>query len=101
VVTELAKEVPYYAGALGTAVLSDSVSSNDALVFLGGANLGAAAYELGLARMTWAVVARRQGRATLHHVFLAAGKASELHAQGYSGIVLGWARRRVPTRRLS
>jgi hypothetical protein len=50
--TELAKEVPYYAGALGAAFLSDSVSSNDALIFLAGANLGAAAYEYGLARLT-------------------------------------------------
>ena len=40
VVTELAKEIPYYAGAFGAALLSDSVSSNDALVFLAGANLG-------------------------------------------------------------
>jgi hypothetical protein len=61
VATELAKEVPYYAGAVGAAVLSDSVSSNDALVFLGGANLGAAVYELGLARVTRAVLRLRQG----------------------------------------
>lgn len=50
--TELVKEAPYYAGAFGAVVLSDSVSSTDALVFLGGANLGAAAYEYGLARLT-------------------------------------------------
>jgi hypothetical protein len=50
--TELAKEVPYYAGAFGAALLSDSVSSNDALVFLAGANLGAAAYEYALGRLT-------------------------------------------------
>jgi hypothetical protein len=37
VATEVAKETPYYAGAFGAAVLSDSVSANDALVFLGGA----------------------------------------------------------------
>jgi len=52
VATELAKEIPYYAGAFGAAVLSDSVSSNDALVFLAGANLGAAAYEYALGRLT-------------------------------------------------
>jgi hypothetical protein len=57
--TELAKEFPYYAGALGAAVLSDSVSSNDAIVFLGGANLGAAAYEYGLAGLTKAFLGRR------------------------------------------
>jgi hypothetical protein len=50
--TEIAKEVPYYAGAFGAVLLSDSVSSSDALIFLAGANLGAAAYEYGLARLT-------------------------------------------------
>jgi len=133
--TELAKELPYYAGALGAAVLSDSVSSNDALIFLGGANLGAAAYEYGLARVTRAYVRFKDAPAyasfdtdwvpkeylaeyygevqpdelrtiaffveamkqvepgepvlffgvgpTLHHVFLAAGKASEIHLADY------------------
>ena len=50
--TELAKEAPYYAGAFGAAVLSDSVSSTDAILFLAGTNLGAAGYEYGLARLT-------------------------------------------------
>ena len=50
VATELAKEAPYYAGAFGAAVLTDAVSSNEALLFLAGANLGAAAYEYVLAR---------------------------------------------------
>jgi hypothetical protein len=133
--TELAKEVPYYAGALGAAVLSDSVSSNDALIFLGGANLGAAAYEYGLAHATRAFMRFKDARAyasfetdwapkaylaeyygevqpdelrtiaffveamkqvepgepvlffgvgpALHHVFLAAGKASEIHLADY------------------
>jgi hypothetical protein len=58
VATEIAKEIPYYAGAFGAAVLSDSVSSNDALIFLAGANLGAAAYEYGLARLTRAFLRR-------------------------------------------
>ena len=31
-------------------LLTNSVSANEAIVFLGGANLGAAAYEYGLAR---------------------------------------------------
>lgn len=52
VATELAKEAPYYAGASGAALLSDAVSATDAIVFLAGANLGAAAYEYGLARAT-------------------------------------------------
>jgi hypothetical protein len=133
--TELVKEVPYYAGAMGAAILSDSVSSRDALIFLGGANLGAAAYEYGLARITGTILHHRAGprcasfdtdwapRAylaeyydevqpdelqtiaffvaameqvasgepvllfgvgpTLHHVFLAAGKASEIHLADY------------------
>ncbi len=50
--TELAKEAPYYAGAFGAVLLSDSVSSTDALIFMTGTNLGAAAYEYGLARLT-------------------------------------------------
>ncbi len=37
--TELAKEAPYYAGVFGAVLFTDSVSSNDAIVFLGGANL--------------------------------------------------------------
>lgn len=64
VVTEIAKEVPYYAGAFGAAVLSDSVSSNDALIFLAGANLGAAAYEYGLARLTRAFLFRGSAQGT-------------------------------------
>jgi hypothetical protein len=59
VVTELVKEAPYYAGAFGAAVLSDSISSNDALLFLAGANAGAALYEYGLARMTRAFLNAR------------------------------------------
>ncbi len=133
--TELAKETPYYAGAFGAALLSDSVSSNDALIFLGGANLGAAAYEYGLAHGIRAFLHRRTARSyatfetdwvpreylaeyysvvepderrtiaffvdamrdapsnepvlffgvgpALHHVFLAAGKASEIHLGDY------------------
>jgi hypothetical protein len=133
--TELAKEAPYYAGAFGAVILSDSVSSSDAIVFLGGANLGAAGYEYGLARLTRSVLGMRtrQGCAsfdadwvpgeylseyysevepderetiayfvdaikqaepgrpilffgvgpTLHHVFLAAGTASEIHLADY------------------
>ena len=52
VATEIAKEAPYYAGAFGTALLSDTVDSTDALVFLAGTNLGAAAYEYGVARLS-------------------------------------------------
>ncbi len=132
VAVELAKEAPYYAGAFGAAVLTDAVSSNEALLFLAGANLGAAVYEYGLARLTRRLLRRPQvasfdtdwvpqeyladyysvvepderetiavfaeamtqapdGEAvlvfgtgpTLHHVFLAAPKASELHLADY------------------
>jgi hypothetical protein len=61
--TELAKEIPYYAGALGAAAATDAVTSNGALVFLTGANLGAAAYEYGLARATRVVIRRVRSRA--------------------------------------
>jgi hypothetical protein len=50
--TELAKEAPYYAGAGGAALLTESIAASEAMLFLGGANLGAAAYEYGLARAT-------------------------------------------------
>jgi hypothetical protein len=57
--TELGMEAPYYAGALGVALLSDEVSSTEALVFLGGANLGAAGYVYALAWVTRAFLDRR------------------------------------------
>jgi NNMT/PNMT/TEMT family len=130
--TELAKEAPYYAGAFGAALLTDAVSSNDALLFLAGTNLGAAAYEYILARLTRRLLRRPRCASfdtdwvpreyladyyrvvepderetiaffadaikdapagepvlvfgtgpTLHHVFLAAPKASEIHLADY------------------
>ena len=48
--TELAKEAPYYIGAGGFALFTDSVSAIDAIVFLAGANTGAAIYGFALAR---------------------------------------------------
>jgi hypothetical protein len=48
--TELAKEAPYYLGAGGFALFTDSVSAIDAIVFLAGANTGAAIYGFALAR---------------------------------------------------
>jgi hypothetical protein len=62
VAAELAKEALYYAGAFGAAVLTDGVSSRDALLFLAGTNLGAAAYEYGLARATRRLLRRLGGR---------------------------------------
>ena len=59
VLTELAKEAPYYAGAFGTLLVTDTVSADDALVFLAGANLGAAVYDLGVARATRVLLRRR------------------------------------------
>ena len=58
VLTEIAKEIPYYAGALGADLASDAVTATDALVFLVGANAGAALYEYGLARLTRLFLAR-------------------------------------------
>ncbi|MEV0567960.1 guanitoxin biosynthesis pre-guanitoxin forming N-methyltransferase GntF [Dactylosporangium sp. NPDC050588] len=128
--TEVAKEIPYYAGAFGAALLTGSATS--AVLFLAGANLGAAGYEYGLARLT-RLMLRRRGHAsfdtdwdpgaylrgyygtvepdevatiaffvdalrgadrdrpvlffgvgpTLHHVFAAAGVASEIHLGDY------------------
>jgi hypothetical protein len=43
--TELAKEAPYYVGAAGVALFSDSVTAVDALVFIVGTNIGASSGE--------------------------------------------------------
>jgi hypothetical protein len=60
--TEAAKELPYYTAALGAAVFSDSIGAREALIFLGGTNLGAALYEYGLARLTTAFLRRDRRR---------------------------------------
>ena len=60
--TELAKEAPYYAGAFGATIVTSSISSTDALIFLAGTNLGAAVYEYALARGTRAFLSRRSRR---------------------------------------
>jgi hypothetical protein len=62
--TEVAKEVPYYLAAFGAAAATDAITTDEALVFLGGANLGAAFYEVALARLTRAVLARNRGHAS-------------------------------------
>lgn len=49
VVTELAKEIPYYAAAFGAAAASEAITFKASLLFLAGANLGAAVYEYALA----------------------------------------------------
>lgn len=48
-VTELAKEIPYYVAAFGAAAASETITMNASLLFLAGANLGAAIYEYVLA----------------------------------------------------
>lgn len=135
VATELAKEAPYYAGAIATAMVSDAVAAPEVILFLGGANFGAAAYEWTLARSTRSLLVRLRPKAgasfeadwdprrylqdyysdlgpdeektidflvrkmpltapnqpilfagvgpTLHHVFCAAERASELHLADY------------------
>ena len=52
IATEVVKEVPYYAAAFGAAGLSHTIDSEDALVFLAGTNVGAAAYEYGVGRLS-------------------------------------------------
>jgi hypothetical protein len=61
--TEIAKEAPYYAGAFGAALVSDSVDARDALIFLIGTNIGAALYEYTVARLTGSYVGCRERRA--------------------------------------
>jgi hypothetical protein len=50
--TEAAKEIPYYAGAFGATVVANAMTTADALIFLAGTNLGAAIYEYVTARAT-------------------------------------------------
>jgi hypothetical protein len=56
---EIGKEMLYYAGAFGVVLFTGSVSTNHALIFLAGTNLGAAAYEYGLAHAVSAFLGRR------------------------------------------
>lgn len=58
VVTELGKEAPYYVAAIGAAAATDAVTALDALIFLAGANIGAAGYEYGLASAVSAMLRR-------------------------------------------
>ncbi len=135
VLFELLKELPYYLAAFGLALASDTVTAEQATIFLGGANLGAAAYEATLGWSTRSMLRRKDpaGYAsferewstlqyltsyygsvdederetiaffsaaapqmppdepalvfgagpTLHHVFLMAEKASEIHVGDY------------------
>ncbi|GGN87065.1 hypothetical protein GCM10010112_69290 [Actinoplanes lobatus] len=62
--TEIAKEVPYYLAAFGAAAATDAITTDEALVFLAGANLGAACYEGVLARLTRTVLGRDRGHAS-------------------------------------
>ncbi|BCJ47208.1 hypothetical protein GCM10010168_72030 [Actinoplanes ianthinogenes] len=62
--TEVAKEVPYYVAAFGAAAATDAITTDEALIFLAGANLGAAFYEAALARLTRTVVGRDRGHAS-------------------------------------
>ena len=73
--------MPYYAGAFGAALLTDSVSSNEAMLFLGGANLGAAVYEYGLARLTRGSCAAARRRVVRHRLG-AAGLPDRLLQRG-------------------
>jgi hypothetical protein len=61
VAAELAKEVPYWAGAFGAALAVGGVGTQDALIFLCGTNVAAAAYEYALGRLTRALLRGRPG----------------------------------------
>jgi hypothetical protein len=75
--TELAKEAPYYAGAFSAVLFTDSVSANDAIIFLGGANLGAAVYEYSLARLVRAFLKFAPRTEGIKHVTLEAVRDGE------------------------
>jgi hypothetical protein len=63
VTLEAAKEIPYYAGAFGSALVTDHVDAAEAIIFLAGSNVGAAVYEIGLAHLTRRGLAWRSRRA--------------------------------------
>lgn len=60
--TEVVKEAPYYLGAFLTVVVTETITAADALIFLAGANMGAAIYEFGLGRLTIAYLTFRRVR---------------------------------------
>jgi hypothetical protein len=62
VIFELAKETPYYLGAFGLVFLGDAISAKEALVFLAGANAGAAVYEYALGWSTRAPLRHNRHR---------------------------------------
>ncbi len=62
VAAELAKESPYYAGAFGAVLITETIAAREAVIFLGAANLGAAGYEFGLAWLTRTCLDRRASR---------------------------------------
>lgn len=61
--TEIVKEAPYYLAAFGAAALSSELTTADALIFLIGTNLGAAAYECALGLTVRHLVGRISGGA--------------------------------------
>jgi hypothetical protein len=77
--TEVAKEVPYYTVAFGAAASTESITADEALIFLGGANLGAALYETALARLTRAVLRRRRGYASFDNDWIPAEYLSDYY----------------------
>jgi hypothetical protein len=56
-------EMPYYISAFGAAAASDMIDSTDALIFVAGSNVAAAAYEYVVGHITNSVVIRRS-----HHL---------------------------------
>jgi hypothetical protein len=63
VVLEAAKELPYYAGAFGSTLVASTVGAAEAVVFLVGTNVGAAGWELAVARLTHRGLAWRSRQA--------------------------------------
>jgi hypothetical protein len=61
---QLVLEMPYYVSAFGAAAATELIDATDALIFLAGTNLAAAAYEYSLGRMTHGLVVRRNQRMT-------------------------------------
>jgi hypothetical protein len=78
--TEVLKEAPYYAGAFGAAAITDPITSEEAVIFLIGANVGATLYEYALGRLTEVFLRRRS-------VGINASGSERLPAPPQSGVV--------------
>lgn len=83
VLFELVKETPYYLGAFGLVFASDAISAEEALIFLAGANAGAAIYEYCLGWSTRVLLRneRHQGYASFEKAWTPAEYLADYYSE--------------------